>query len=164
MNRALLHRTPGIRHIESEIEKSEQMCGIEHLPRGCQRIILACPGFQGGISSQEEDDMQRGYQYLFGSLFLTVVLAAPTAINAAAKAKGNGRQEENHRDDKDHRKIYDRDHKDYHNWNDNEDRSFRVYLGERHREYRPFAELKVKDQRAYWNWRHSHPDHDHNGH
>jgi hypothetical protein len=38
-----------------------------------------------------------------------------------------------------------------------------VYLGERHREYHPFVELKVKEQRGYWNWRHRHPDHDHNG-
>jgi hypothetical protein len=35
-----------------------------------------------------------------------------------------------------------------------------VYLGERHHEYHPFVELKVRDQRAYWNWRHHHPDHD----
>jgi len=25
------------------------------------------------------------------------------------------------------------------------------------------VELKVKEQRAYWNWRHAHPDHDHEG-
>jgi hypothetical protein len=49
------------------------------------------------------------------------------------------------------------------NWNDNEDHSYRLYLGERHREYRPFAEMKEKEQRAYWKWRHRHPDHDHDG-
>ena len=115
------------------------------------------------VSSQKEADMHPKYQYFLGSFFLTAVLAAPTAISAAAKPQDNGRQEENHRNDKDHDRFYDRDHKDYHNWDDNEDRSYRVYLSERHREYRPFVEIKVKEQRAYWNWRHSHPDHDHDG-
>ena len=102
--------------------------------------------------------MHQSYRFLFSTLFLTAALAAPTAMNAASKPQDNGRQEE-HRDD-DHNRIYDRDHRDYHHWDDNEDRSYRVYLGERHREYHPFVELKVKEQRAYWNWRHQHPDHD----
>jgi len=107
--------------------------------------------------------MQRGYHYFLGSFCLTAALAAPAAMNAAARPQDNGRQEENHRDDKDHKRVYDRDHKDYHNWNDNEDRSYRVYLGETHGGYRPFAELRAKEQRGYWNWRHSHPDHDRDG-
>ena len=104
--------------------------------------------------------MHHNHRFLFGALLLTAALAAPSAMNAASKPQDNGRQEE-HRDD--HNRVYDRDHKDYHNWNDNEDRSYRVYLGERHRDYHPFAELKAKEQRAYWNWRHGHPDHDHDG-
>ena len=56
------------------------------------------------ISSPEEDDMHRGYQYFLGSFFLTAALAAPAAISAAAKPQDNGRQEENHRDDKDQKK------------------------------------------------------------
>ena len=113
--------------------------------------------------SREDDDMQRGYQYLFSFFLLSAALAAPSAMNAAGKPQDNGRQEEHRRDDNDRNRFYDRQHKDYHNWDDNEDRSFRVYLGERHREYHPFVELKVKEQSAYWNWRHRHPDHDHDG-
>jgi hypothetical protein len=109
--------------------------------------------------SREEDDMHRNYQYLFGFFVLSAALAVPSAMNAA-QPRENGSQEEGHRDDRDHNRFYDRDHKDYHNWDDREDRSYRVYLGERHREYHPFIELKVREQRAYWNWRHSHPDHD----
>lgn len=104
--------------------------------------------------------MHHGYKYLLSSFVLTGALAAPIAIRAAATPQDNGRQEEHHRDDKDQRRVYDREHKDFHNWDDREDHSFRIYLGERHREYRPFAKLKVKEQRAYWNWRHDHPDHD----
>jgi len=115
------------------------------------------------ISSQEEDNMQRGYRYFLSSFFLTAALVAPSAVNAATKAQDNGRQEENHRDDKDHNRVYDRAHNDYHIWDDTEDRVYRQYLVEKHRAYQAFAELKEKEQRAYWNWRHSHPDHDHDG-
>jgi len=113
--------------------------------------------------SQEENEMQSGHKYLFSFFVLTGALAAPSAMNAVPKPQDNGRQEEHRRDDNDRNRFYDRHHKDYHNWNDNEDRSFRVYLGERHREYHPFVELKVKEQNAYWNWRHRHPDHDQYG-
>jgi len=105
--------------------------------------------------------MHRGYRYFFSSFFLTAALAAPTAMMAATRPQDNGRQEENHRDDKDHNRVYDRAHNDYHNWDDNEDRFYRQYLTEKHKTYRVFAELKEKEQRAYWNWRHGHPDHDH---
>jgi hypothetical protein len=109
--------------------------------------------------SREEVYVHHNYHLILSRLFLTASLAAPSAMNAASKPQDNGRQEE-HRDHN-HNRMYDRDHRDYHNWNDNEDRSYRVYLGERHREYHPFVELRVKEQRAYWNWRHRHPGHDH---
>ena len=114
------------------------------------------------FSSREEVHVRHNYQYLLVSLFLTAALAAPAALTAAARQQENGRQEEHHRGD-DHNRVYNRDHKDYHNWDDNEDHSYRVYLSERHREYHPFVELKVKEQRGCWNWRHRHPDHDRNG-
>ena len=106
--------------------------------------------------------MHHRYRYLFGFMTLTAALAAPTAIRAAAKPQDNGRQAER-QDDKDQNRVYDRSHKDYHNWDANEDRSYRQYLGDKHKEYRPFTETKPKEQTAYWNWRHSRPDHD-NGH
>ena len=115
------------------------------------------------LLSQEEEDMQRGYQYLFSFLVLTAALAVPSVMNASAMPQDNGRQEEHRRDDNDRNRFYDRDHRDYHSWNDREDHSFRLYLGERHREYRPFAEMREREQRAYWKWRHRHPDHDRDG-
>ena len=52
--------------------------------------------------------------------------------------------------------LYDADHRDYHRWDDHEDRAYRGYLNERHVEYRPLVQLNVDDQRDYWRWRHSH--------
>lgn len=103
--------------------------------------------------------MQRGYRYFFSSFLLTAALAVPAAISAA-NPQDNRCQEENRRDDKDRDRVYDRTHKDYHNWDDREDHTYRGYLQENHREYRPFTEQRQKQQRTYWNWRHSHPDND----
>ena len=104
--------------------------------------------------------MRSGYQYFFSAVCLTAALAVPSAMSYAAPPQDNGRQDEHRQDDKDSKRVYDRDHKDYHNWDSNEDQHYRQYLVERHREYQPFLEVKVKDQKAYWNWRHAHPDHD----
>jgi hypothetical protein len=61
--------------------------------------------------------------------------------------------------DKDHR-YYDRDAKDYHAWNAQEERAYRHYLEERREQYRAWNKLKREEQREYWKWRHSHPDWD----
>ena len=55
-------------------------------------------------------------------------------------------------------RVYDPGHKDYHNWDDREDRDYRHYLEEHHEQYRKYDKLKAKEQRDYWDWRHSHPD------
>jgi len=59
----------------------------------------------------------------------------------------------------DDRRVYDRDHRDYHAWNSNEDRAYRHWLTEeRHERYRRINRLRAEDRRAYWQWRHEHRD------
>jgi len=86
-----------------------------------------------------------------GFLFLTAALTASVAPKAAAQEVVVTT---------DHHRYYDRYHKDYHTWNDGEDRSYRVYLGEQHRDYREFRLTTRRQQDNYWAWRHSHPDHE----
>jgi len=57
-----------------------------------------------------------------------------------------------------HVRVYDEPHHDYHRWDRHEEASFRVYLGERHMEYRDFNRLSANEQNDYWAWRHEHPD------
>lgn len=85
-------------------------------------------------------------QYL-GSLFLVAGLAMPMAAMALPAGQD------------DHR-VYDRDHKDYHNWDDKEDRAWGRFLEENHRAKHEFAKANRKEQSEYWKWRHDHPDHD----
>jgi hypothetical protein len=91
--------------------------------------------------------MQFTHRYI-SSVLLTAALAAPVAIMAAAAPQEANVQV----------RVYDRDHKDYHNWDDNENRAWGQYLTENHRESHEFAKANRKEQSRYWNWRHSHPD------
>jgi hypothetical protein len=61
-------------------------------------------------------------------------------------------------------RVYDKDHKDYHNWDDRENHSYQQWATENHRDNRDFAHLKPKEQSEYWNWRHAHPDDDRDRH
>jgi len=82
---------------------------------------------------------------LFGPCILATAILAPLAFTGCAARV----------------RVYDEDHRDYHRWDDREDRAYRRYLGERHEEYREFSQRSNEEQRDYWNWRHSHPDADH---
>lgn len=56
------------------------------------------------------------------------------------------------------RRYYDRDHRDWHAWNENENRAYRHWLMEerRERQYREYRRLRAERQREYWRWRHEH--------
>ena len=96
--------------------------------------------------------MHRGSRFL-SSLFLTAALAAPMAMMAAAIPQDNQR----HEDKDNHKRYYDKQHKDYHTWDDNEDHFYQRYQTEHH-EKRAFIELNTRQQGVYWNWRHNNPD------
>jgi len=87
---------------------------------------------------------------LIRSLFLAAAIAAPALVVAGALAQQASVQV----------RIYDKDHHDYHNWDDREDRAYRRYLAEEHRSYREYQRQHHNVQRHYWNWRHSHLDRD----
>jgi hypothetical protein len=93
--------------------------------------------------------MYRTHRYI-GSLLLAAVLATPLAIMAAPAPQNGGVQI----------RVYDRDRRDYHNWDDREDRAYRGYLNDQHQSYRVYAKQNHRRQNEYWNWRHSHPDRD----
>ena len=59
----------------------------------------------------------------------------------------------------DEHRYFDRDHKDYHEWNEAEERAYRHWLKEeRHREYHDWNHANARERRDYWRWRHDHPD------
>src|ERR1700723_3572156 len=93
--------------------------------------------------------MHRGYKY-FGSVLLASALATPLA--------GALQDHDDHDRDRDEHRVYDRDHKDCHNWDANEDRVYRHWLEEKHGAYRDFNRLTAKPQREYWESPHTQED------
>ncbi len=55
-------------------------------------------------------------------------------------------------------RYYDPGYKEYHEWNGSEDRAYRMYLQEQHRDYTEFPKTTTTQQTEYWKWRHNHPD------
>jgi hypothetical protein len=93
--------------------------------------------------------MHRAKGYL-ASLLLTAALAAPVSILAAPRPQEASVQV----------RVYDKDHKDYHNWDDHENHAWGLYLTENHKKDHDFKKSNKKEQSSYWEWRHSHPDRD----
>ena len=93
--------------------------------------------------------MHRAHRYVV-SLFLTIALAAPVAIMAEPGPQRANVQV----------RVYDKTHKDYHNWDDRENRAWGRYLADNHRNSHRFAKAKRQERSQYWNWRHNHPDRD----
>jgi hypothetical protein len=84
------------------------------------------------------------------SLLLAAALAAPVAIMASPGPNDDGVQV----------RVYDSRHKDYHNWDDRENKSWGVYLSNNHKRNHEYAKSNRREQNNYWNWRHAHPDND----
>ena len=83
-----------------------------------------------------------------GSLLLAAALVAPVAVLAAPAEKDGSVQV----------RVYDRDHKDYHNWDAHENDTWGVYLTNNHKKRHEFSKSSRREQSNYWKWRHSHPD------
>ncbi len=88
------------------------------------------------------------------SAFTVMAALAGSAVLPATASDDDKHKDKNK--NKHERRIYDRDHRDYHAWNNDEDRLYRDYLGEHHRRYVAFSRMNRKQQHAYWQWRHDH--------
>jgi hypothetical protein len=93
--------------------------------------------------------MSNTFRHL-SSLILAVALVAPVVALAAPGPQ----------DTKIQIRVFDRDHKDYHNWDDREDRAWGGYQTDHHEKSMEFSKSSKKEQSNYWNWRHAHPDKD----
>jgi len=95
----------------------------------------------------------------FAGLVLVGALAAPLALQAQDRDDGQGR---NHRNN--NQRVYDRQHKDYHQSDGNENRTYQQWYSQNNngKPNRNYNRLNRKDQNAYWNYRHQQGDNDAN--
>ncbi len=105
-------------------------------------------------------------QWYLGSVLLVAILLVPWGIRAATLQQDGFQSYKLALADEDKRernekRYYDRDRKEYHTWDQHEDSAYRRWMKEeRHKSYRPFAKLSAKEQSEYWKWRHEHLDND----
>ena len=85
-----------------------------------------------------------------------IVLSAALTVPVALRSREPDPQDS--RRDPPAVRYEDTAHKDFHEWNADEERAYRRYLEEHHKKYRDFKKANKKEQEDYWNWRHSHPD------
>ena len=79
---------------------------------------------------------------IFGGLLLSVALMAPLAMQAEQR-------------------YYDRDRKDYHEWNEGERKAYKHWLeAERKAKYHDWKKANKREREEYWRWRHDHADWD----
>ncbi len=94
--------------------------------------------------------MRSGYRNV-AALLLSTALISPIGALAMPKPQDD---HERHEQEEHARRMYDQEHRDYHNWDSREDRVYRQWLAERNHDYVEYDRLRAEDQRDYWNWRH----------
>jgi hypothetical protein len=80
--------------------------------------------------------MHRANRYIT-SLFLTAALAAPVALMAIPAPQ----------EDHNQNRVYDKEHKDYHNWDDNENKAWGQYLNDNHKSSHEYSKANKKERR-----------------
>jgi len=89
----------------------------------------------------------------WNAALLCAALVAPIAMAPATLRADDQKTEQ-----KNARTYHDKNHNDDHEWNGQEDRAYRMYVKQNHREFRDFSTANETDQQAYWDWRHDHSD------
>jgi len=97
------------------------------------------------------------------SLLIASALTCAAAMRAVSPSRELQSSENSQRDDRSRGQVYDQSHRDWHDWDDSEERAYRQFLTETRKDYREFTRLNARQQSEYWNWRHSHPDRDDRG-
>ena len=82
-------------------------------------------------------------------LFLSAALAGSVPVKA-----------DEHHSDNQTKRYYDKDARDYHEWNQNENQVYHQYVTENHKRDRDFAKTTRGEKKEYFKWRHDHPDQD----
>ena len=57
-----------------------------------------------------------------------------------------------------HKMYHDNARNEDHEWNNHEDKAYRMWVKEQHRKYKDFGKLKREEQERYWAWRREHND------
>ncbi len=88
-------------------------------------------------------------QTILSSLVVGITLLAPVAVFA---------QDHDRRDSQQTQRYYDRQNKDWHEWNGNENNYYQRYSQQNHVNNKDFKRLSKRQQDQYFRWRHQQHD------
>jgi len=83
------------------------------------------------------------------ALFISAALAGSAPVRA-----------DDHHSDSQTKRYYDKDARDYHEWNQNENQVYHQYVTDNHKRDRDFSRTTRTEKKDYFKWRHDHPDQD----
>ena len=86
--------------------------------------------------------------------FIVSALALSTALMGPVAAQ----QRDEKAPQQNQKSYYDKQAKDTHTWNANEDKAYGVYQDRQHQSHADFDKAKPAQQQAYFKWRHQNPD------
>ena len=89
-------------------------------------------------------------------LLLIAPFSALLLVASNLPAQDRDRDHDDHRDDRHH--IYDKHHKDYHDFDQREDRAWHMYWEQRHKSFIDWDRASERQREDYWKWRHNHSD------
>jgi hypothetical protein len=89
-------------------------------------------------------------------LILPMSGALLLSTNLFAQDRDHGRDHDDRAGNRHH--LYDRHHKDYHDFDEHEHRAWRMYSQQRHRGYIDWDRASERQREDYWKWRHNHSD------
>jgi hypothetical protein len=95
------------------------------------------------------------------SRFVNAAILSAALVTSVAMSPAVLRAQDQDRDHDHGVVVYqDKAHHDKHEWNEREERAYRMYWTDQHHEYRQFTALNPRAQQEYWEWRHHHSDAD----
>lgn len=85
-----------------------------------------------------------------------LLLILPVAGALIVSTNLMAQDHDDHRDDRHH--VYDAHHKDYHDFDEHEQRAWGIYWQQRHHTVIEWDRATPEQRQAYWDWRHNHSD------
>jgi hypothetical protein len=97
------------------------------------------------------------YRYL-NVFILSAALMGPATLIAQDRDRQDRERQGQQDTNQQAKRYYDKNGKDWHDWNDNENNAYRRYQQDHHKAGNDFAKASSREQAAYFKWRHAHPN------
>jgi hypothetical protein len=89
-------------------------------------------------------------------ILTTIALAAALLIPTCVIAQDHDHDHDHNRNQ--HQRYYDKHYRDYHEFDERENRAWHIYAEQQRRANWKWEQAKERQRQRYWEWRHNHSD------